>query len=230
MTIDVAEILAAHRFGPDPGDRRPLFIAIAGGSGSGKTTIARSVVDLVGGDSVVYLQQDAYDRDRNDLTLEERAAINYDHPDSIETELLTEHLDRLRAGQAIDRPVYDFSTHTRTEETYRIDPDPAVIVEGILVLADPELRDRFDVRVYIDTAPDLRLMRRLERDILERGRTVQSVLEQYIRTVRPMHYQFVEPSKRYADIIIPEGINTGAIGTVSSMIKHFLDEERRASS
>ena len=224
MTIDVAEILASHQFGPKPDEERPIFIAIAGGSGSGKTTIARSVVDLVGRDSVVYLQQDAYYRDQNHLSFEERAAINYDHPDSIEMDLLTAHLDALRSGEPIERPVYDFSTHTRTEETYRIDPDPAVIVEGILLLADRELRDRFDVRVYIDTAPDVRLMRRLQRDILERGRTVESVLEQYVRTVRPMHYQFVEPSKRYADIIIPEGINTAAIGTVSSMIKHFLDD------
>ena len=172
----------------------------------------------------MYLQQDAYYRERSDLSFEERARINYDHPDSIEMELLTAHLDALRAGTSIDRPVYDFSTHTRTDETYRIDPDPAVIVEGILLLADEDLRSRFDVRVFIDTAPDLRLMRRLQRDIVERGRTVESVLEQYTKTVRPMHYQFVEPSKRYADIIIPEGVNTAAIGTVSSMIKHFLDE------
>jgi uridine kinase len=224
MTIDIAEILASHQFGPKPDEDRPLFIAIAGGSGSGKTTIAESVVDLVGRDSVVFLQQDAYYRDQNHLSFEERAAINYDHPDSIEMDLLTAHLDDLRSGRSIDRPIYDFSTHTRTDETYRIDPDAAVIVEGILVLADRELRDRFDVRVYIDTAPDIRLMRRLQRDILERGRTVESVLDQYVRTVRPMHYQFVEPSKRYADIIIPEGINTAAIGTVSSMIKHFLDD------
>jgi uridine kinase len=223
MTIDIAEVLASHEFGPRAGESRPLFIAIAGGSGSGKTTIARSVVDLVGRESVVYLQQDAYYRDQSDLSFEERAKINYDHPDSIEMELLTEHLDLLRNGEAIDRPIYDFSTHTRTGETYRIAPEPAVIVEGILVLADAELRGRFDVRVYIDTEADVRLIRRLQRDIVERGRTVESVLEQYEKTVRPMHYQFVEPSKRYADIIIPEGINTGAIGTVSSMIKHFLE-------
>ncbi len=225
MTIDVAEILANHEFGPPIGDSRPLFIAVAGGSGSGKTTIARSVVDLVGRDSVVYIQQDAYYRDQKHLSFEERARINYDHPDSIEIELLVEHLEALRTGQAIERPVYDFSEHVRTEETYTIVPEPAVIVEGILVLADERLRDLMDVRVYIDTEPDIRLIRRLQRDIVERGRTVESVLQQYETTVRPMHYQFVEPSKRYADLIIPEGINTGAIGTVSSMIKHFLDQQ-----
>lgn len=222
--MDISEVLAQHQFGPTTDNWRPLFIAIAGGSGSGKTTIARSVVDLVGRDSVVYLQQDAYYRDQSHLTFEDRTKINYDHPDSIEMELLAAHLQSLRNGQPIERPVYDFSSHTRTDETYTIVPEPAVIVEGILVLADEELRKHFDVRVYIDTEPDVRLIRRLQRDIVERGRTVESVIKQYETTVRPMHYQFVEPSKRYADIIIPEGINTGAIGTVSSMIKHFLDQ------
>lgn len=225
MTVDIAEILAQRQFGPTEGEWRPIFIAVAGGSGSGKTTIARSVVDLVGRESVVYLQQDAYYRDRSDLTLEDREKINYDHPDAIEMELLAAHLDALREGKAIERPVYDFGSHMRTDETYRITPEPAVIVEGILVLSDPVLREKFDVRVYIDTESDLRLIRRLQRDIIERGRTVSSVLDQYQKTVRPMHYQFVEPSKRYADIIIPEGINTGAIGTVSSMIMHFLDQK-----
>lgn len=224
MTLDISEIIGDYQFGPLEGETRPLFIAIAGGSGSGKTTIARSVVDLVGRDKVIYLQQDAYYRDQSDLSFEERLKINYDHPDSLELDLLTEHLDALREGQTIERPVYDFETHTRTAETYSLVPEPAVVVEGILVLADSELRKRFDVRVYIDTEADIRLIRRLQRDILERGRSLESVLDQYQRTVRPMHYQFVEPSKRYADIIIPEGINTGAIGTVSSMIRHFLSQ------
>lgn len=226
MTIDISEFVAEHQFGPAAGEKRPLFVAIAGGSGSGKTTIARSVVDLVGRDKVVYLQQDAYYRDQAHLAFEDRLKVNYDHPDSIELELLVEHLQALRNGQAIERPIYDFETHTRTDETYLIAPEPAVIVEGILLLADPDLRDCFDVRVYIDTEPDVRLMRRIQRDIVERGRSVESVLAQYEKTVRPMHHQFVEPSKRYADIIIPEGINTGAIGTVSSMILHFLAQRR----
>ncbi|MCB1246100.1 MAG: uridine kinase [Acidimicrobiia bacterium] len=225
MTIDIAEILASHTFGPAVGEGRPLFVAIAGGSGSGKTTIARSVVDLVGPDRVIYIQQDAYYRDQGHLTFEDRTKINYDHPDSLELELMVEHLDRLRDGQPIDLPVYDFSTHTRTTDTITLVPEPAVIVEGILVLSDPGLRERFDLRVYIDTDADLRLIRRLNRDIVERGRTVDSVLAQYERTVRPMHDRFVEPSKRYADIIIPEGINNGAIGTVSLMVQHFLDRQ-----
>jgi uridine kinase len=225
VTIDIGELLSHNEFGPSVGDWRPLFIAIAGGSGSGKTTIATSVVDIVGSDAVVFLQQDAYYRDQSHLSFEDRTKINYDHPDSLELELLAEHLDALRNGQPIERPVYDFSRHVRTEETVTIVPEPAVIVEGILVLADERLRERFDVRVYIDTEPDIRLMRRLDRDIVERGRTIDSVLDQYTRTVRPMHYQFVEPSKRYADIIIPEGFNAGAVGTVSSMIKHFLDRK-----
>ena len=225
MTIDIADILASHEFGPREGEHRPIFIAIAGGSGSGKTTIARSVVDLVGRDKVIYIQQDAYYRDQAHLTLEDRAKINYDHPDSFELDLMGRHLEALRDGLAIERPVYNFESHTRTAETITLAPEPAVIVEGILVLSDPELRDRFDLRVYIDTDADLRLMRRLRRDILERGRTVDSVLAQYERTVRPMHDRFVEPSKRYADIIIPEGINQGAIGTVSLMIQHFLDRK-----
>jgi uridine kinase len=225
MTIDIAEILASHEFGPREGDSRPLFIAIAGGSGSGKTTIARSVVDLVGRDKVIYIQQDAYYRDQTHLTIKDRKKINYDHPDALELDLMAKHLNDLRNGQPIERPVYDFESHTRTTDTITLVPEPAVIVEGILVLSDPELREQFDLRVYIDTDADLRLIRRLRRDILERGRTVESVLSQYERTVRPMHDRFVEPSKRYADIIIPEGINQGAIGTVSLMIQHFLDRK-----
>jgi uridine kinase len=205
-------------------EEHPLVIGIAGGSGSGKTTIVQSVVDIVGPEIVIQLPHDAYYREQDHLTYEERTRINYDHPDSLENELMIEHVSALRSGQPVDRPVYDFGTHTRSPETVRVEPQAVIIVDGILVLADPELRDLMDLRIYIDTDSDLRLMRRLQRDIVERGRTVDSVLNQYEKTVRPMHLQFVEPSKRYADIIVPEGYNPGAIGTVTSMIRHFMTE------
>jgi uridine kinase len=206
---------------PD-GAQQPLIIGLAGGSGSGKTTIAERVVDSVGPEHVTLIPHDAYYRDQSALTFEERTRINYDHPDSLETDLLASHLKRLRAGESVERPVYDFATHTRSEETVTVDPESVILVEGILVLAEPELRDLMDLRVYVDTDGDLRLLRRLRRDIIERKRTVDSVLEQYEATVRPMHIQFVEPSKRYADIIVPEGYNPSAIGTVTSMIRHYL--------
>ncbi len=213
---------ASWPHGEDP--EHPLIIGIAGGSGSGKTTIAQSVVDIVGTGVVARLPYDAYYRDQAHLTYEERTKINYDHPDSLENELLVGHLMALREGRAIDRPVYDFANHTRAAETVHVEPESVILVEGILILAEPSLRELMDLRVYIDTDADLRLIRRLTRDIVERGRTVDSVLAQYEKTVRPMHLQFVEPSKRYADIIVPEGYNPGAIGTVTSMIRHFLAE------
>lgn len=219
MARDLIETEGAAARWPD---RSPLIIGVAGGSGSGKTTIAESVVDVVGPEHIVLVPHDAYYRDQDALSFEERAQINYDHPDSLETELLADHLKRLRAGESVPRPVYDFSTHTRSDETVTVDPESVILVEGILVLAEPELRDLMDLKVYVDTDADLRLLRRLTRDIVERGRTMDSVLEQYQATVRPMHIQFVEPSKRFADIIVPEGYNPGAVGTVISMIRHYL--------
>ena len=201
---------------------RPVIIGIAGGSGSGKTTIAQAVVESVGSDRVVLIQHDAYYRDLAHLPFEERVRTNFDHPDSLETELLIAHLRALRDGESVERPVYDFSTQCRTAQTVKVDPEPVVIVEGILVLSEQELRDIMDLRIYIDTDGDLRVLRRLERDLLERGRSVQSVISQYLTTVRPMHLQFVEPSKRYADIIVPEGYNQNAVGTVTSMIRDVL--------
>jgi len=199
-----------------------MVIGIAGGSGSGKTTISHAVVDAVGADVIALIQHDAYYRDNAHLAFEERGKINYDHPDSLETELLIQHLTELRAGRAVDVPVYDFSIHTRTAETVHVDPEAVVIIEGILVLAEPELRKLMDLRIYIDTDSDLRFIRRLRRDIEERGRSVKSVTKQYMSTVRPMHLQFVEPSKRYADIIVPDGYNHSVVGTVTSMIRNFL--------
>jgi len=200
----------------------PLIIGLAGGSGSGKTTIARSIVDAIGPADVVLIQHDAYYRDQTDIPLEERAKANYDHPDSLETPLLVEHLEELVKGKSVQRPVYDFTVHNRSDETVTVDPKPVVIVEGILVLYEPDLRALMDLKVYVDTDADLRIVRRLERDIKERERDFDSVRDQYLGTVRPMHLQFVEPSKRYADIVIPEGYNLGAVGTVVSMIREVL--------
>lgn len=208
---------------PTDGEVRPMVIGVAGGSGSGKTTIAHAVVDSVGSDLVSLIQQDAYYRDSAHLDFEERVQINYDHPDSLETELLIHHITELRSGSAVEVPVYDFSIHTRTADTVHVEAEAVVMVEGILVLAEPELRKLMDLRIYVDTDSDLRFIRRLQRDIEERGRTVGSVTEQYLGTVRPMHLQFVEPSKRYADIIVPDGYNHSVVGTVTSMIRNFLD-------
>jgi len=201
---------------------RPLIIGLGGGSGSGKTTIARSIVEAIGPDNVALIQHDAYYHDQTDLPMEERVKVNYDHPASFETSLLVRHLRELRAGRAVERPLYDFTVYNRRGDTVRVEPKPVVIVEGILVLYEPELRELMDLKIYVDTDPDLRILRRLERDLKERGRSFDSVHDQYLATVRPMHLQFVEPSKRYADIVIPEGYNTGAVGTVVSMIREVL--------
>jgi uridine kinase len=200
----------------------PLVIGIGGGSGSGKTTIAESIVEAIGHDDVTLIQHDAYYRDQTHLQVEQRAKVNYDHPDSMESDLLVAHLQDLVSGKAIERPVYDFTTHNRAPETVRVEPKQAIIVEGILVLYESSLRDVMDLKVYVDTDADLRIARRWERDIKDRGRTFDSVRDQYLKTVRPMHLQFVEPSKRYADIVIPEGYNLGAVGTVISAIRDVL--------
>ncbi|REK15955.1 MAG: uridine kinase [Actinobacteria bacterium] len=200
---------------------RPLFIGLAGGSGSGKTTIAEEVVRILEG-AVSFLQHDAYYRHMPELSFEERTRVNYDHPSSLETELLVSHLEMLRSGVAIERPVYDFTEHLRSEETVRIAPAPVVLVEGILVLAEPELRSELDLKIFVDTDPDVRLARRLERDIQERSRSVDSVINQYFASVRPMHLEYVETSKRYADLIIPEGANPAAVATVVELIRSRL--------
>lgn len=201
---------------------RPLFIGLAGGSGSGKTTIAEEVVKRLSG-QVALLHHDAYYRHRVDLTFEERTRVNYDHPSSLETELLISHLEDLRTGLAVEHPVYDFAQHLRAEETIRIEPAPVIVVEGILVLSQSELRSELDLKIFVDTDPDVRLARRLERDISERGRSVDSVIEQYFATVRPMHLEFVDPSRRYADLIIPEGYNPAAVATVVELIRSRLN-------
>jgi len=182
-----------------------LTIGICGGTGSGKTTITNRLTEALSEDSVLLLQQDHYYKDTPHLPLAERAKQNFDHPEPVDTQLLISHVRALREGQAIERPVYDFTQHRRVPATVHLEPRPALIVEGILIFENPALRNLCDIKIFVDTEADLRFIRRLRRDIRERGRTVESVIEQYMTTVRPMHMEFVEPSKRYADVIIPEG-------------------------
>lgn len=173
---------------------------------------------------VTIIEHDSYYRDHPDLSVEERAALNFDHPDAFETSLLVQHLEELRRGRGIDKPAYDFSSHRRLAETTRVEPHRVVIVEGILVLVEPELRDLFDLKVFVDTDADVRFIRRMQRDVKDRGRSAESVVAQYLETVRPMHLQFVEPSKRYADLILPEGYSEPGVGTVVSMIRGHLSD------
>ncbi|WP_412062136.1 uridine kinase [Rubrivirga sp. IMCC45206] len=204
-----------------------VVIGIAGGSGSGKTTVQRRVMERFGTRRIALLDHDAYYRPLDHLSPDQRARFNFDHPDALETDLMVAHLDRLLAGEPIEKPTYSFETHSRLAATERLDPRPVILVEGILVLAEPALRERMDVKLFVDAAPDVRLMRRMERDLHERGRSVESVLAQYRRTVRPMHLEFVEPSKRYADVIIPRGgQNQVAIDMVLARVDSLLDRDR----
>ncbi|MGK2859183.1 MAG: uridine kinase [Thermoanaerobaculia bacterium] len=201
----------------------PVIIGIAGGTGSGKTTIARRVYEHIGRDRIEWISHDAYYRDFAALPMEERNRVNYDHPDSLETSLFVQHLDRIVAGHAVELPIYDFSRHMRSQQTRRVEPKPAIIVEGILVLAEPEIRKRIDIKLFVDTPADIRFLRRLRRDIESRGRTVESVIDQYLSTVRPMHEEFVEPSKRFADLIIPEGgENRVALDAIISRVTEII--------
>jgi uridine kinase len=201
-------------------DIAPVVIGVAGGSGSGKTTVVRKIVESLPDSQVTVLEHDRYYRDRSDLRLEERAAMNYDHPDALETDLLVEHLTDLRAGRPVRVPVYDFARYARTTVTETVEPRRAIIVEGILIYTDARLRGQMDIKVFVDADADTRFIRRLRRDVAERGRTMESVIEQYLGTVKPMHLEFVEPSKRYADIIIPiGGHNPVAIDMLLSMIR-----------
>lgn len=201
----------------------PIIIGIAGGTGSGKTTVANVILDAVGRDRIAYLPHDAYYRDLTDLPPAQKAEVNFDHPNSLETELMIEHVKELKSGHSVDIPIYDFSTHSRTEETIRVEPQRVIIVEGILIFAEPDLRKLFDVKLFVDADPDIRFIRRLERDIAERGRTMEMVINQYLSTVRPMHLEFVDPSKRYADVIIPEGgLNQVAMDMVIARIESLL--------
>jgi uridine kinase len=203
------------------------IVGIAGGSGSGKTTIARKISEALPPEGVAIIEHDAYYRDRQDLSFEDRCQLNFDHPESLETELLVEHLIALKAGNKVDLPVYDFKTHRRTDEPRVVEAKPVIIVEGILVLVDARLRAELDIKLFVDTDPDIRIFRRIRRDIEQRGRTFESVREQYYRHVRPMHLQFVEPSKRRADLIIPEGAdNRVALDLVISKLRSLVDRSR----
>ena len=202
-----------------------LVIGVAGGTASGKSTVVQAILDCVGRERIAHIQHDSYYRDLSHLPLEERRAFNFDHPNSLDTPLLVQHLRRLRHGHPIEVPTYDFSTYCRLPATRRIEPRPVVILDGILILAEPELRELIDVKLYVDTDADLRLIRRMTRDVAERGRTVESVINQYLSTVRPMHLEFVEPSKRYADVIIPQGgQNVAALELVTARILSLLDQ------
>ncbi len=203
--------------------RKPIVFGVAGGTASGKTTVARAVLDAVGAEQIAYLPHDAYYRDMPHLTLEERAHQNYDHPNSLETKLLIEHIKQLLKWRPVDVPVYDFTTHRRTEETVSVEPSPIILVDGILIFTKRKLRDLMDIKVYVDTDPDVRFIRRLQRDIDERGRSLSSVVGQYMDTVRPMHLKFVEPSKRHADVIIPHGgLNKVAMEMVVASLRDLL--------
>jgi len=203
----------------------PLTIGIAGGTGSGKTTVANVILEKVGRDRIAYLPHDAYYRDLGDLPYDQKAAMNFDHPDSLETELMIKHILELKKANAVEIPVYDFSTHSRTSKTIRVEPHAVIIVEGILLFVDKQLRDLLDIKIFVDTDADIRFIRRLQRDITERGRTTDMVVQQYLSTVRPMHLEFVEPSKRYANIIIPEGgLNEIAMDMVIARIEMLLSK------
>ncbi len=205
---------------------QPLIIGVAGGTGSGKTTVSNSILERVGSDQISYIQHDHYYRDRSHLPPEERGKINFDHPDSLENELLARHLKMLKEGQAVEVPQYDFTTHVRKPQTTRVEPRRVILVEGILILAVKALRDLMDIKLFVDTDADIRLIRRIRRDMTERGRTLESVIRQYTESVRPMHLEFVEPSKRYADIIIPEGgFNLTAIDMVVAKVKAMIGGE-----
>ncbi|HEY3383985.1 MAG TPA: uridine kinase [Vicinamibacterales bacterium] len=198
----------------------PVVIGVAGGSGSGKTTVVSRIIESLGDEHVIVLEHDRYYRDHPELRLEERAALNYDHPDSLETGLMVRHLNELRAGLAVELPLYDFARHARRHTTETAHPSRAIIVEGILIFADSALRDLMDMKIFVDTDDDTRFIRRLRRDVAERGRTMESVIEQYLSTVKPMHLEFVEPTKRYADIIVPRGgHNAVAIDMLLTMIR-----------
>jgi uridine kinase len=206
----------------------PFTIAVAGGTGSGKTTVSRAILERVGNDHIAYIPHDAYYKDLRHLPDSQRREINFDHPNSLDTELMIEHIRQLQAWQPVEVPIYDFAHDRRTAQTITVNPNPIILVEGILIFTEPKLRELFDIKIFVDTDADIRFIRRLQRDIDERGRSVESIINQYLLTVRPMHEEFVEPSRRYADVIIPQGgHNYVAIDMVADRIRSMLTQATR---
>lgn len=207
---------------------RPIIIGVTGGSGSGKTSVSHAIFDQLHGHSILMLEQDSYYRDQSDMSLDERRAVNYDHPAAFDTDLLIDQLSKLAHWESIDKPMYDYSTFTRSDMTERVDPREVIILEGIFVLSDPTLRDLLDIKVFVDTDDDIRIIRRIQRDMKERGRSLQSVIDQYLKTVKPMYHQFIEPTKRYADVIVPEGgENKVAIDLLVTKIRDIIREAQK---
>ncbi|WP_295728380.1 uridine kinase [uncultured Limosilactobacillus sp.] len=204
-------------------EKRPIIIGVTGGSGSGKTTVAHAIFDQLHGKSIQIITQDTYYNDQSDMTMAERKAVNYDHPLAFDTDLLVRQLDQLRHNQAVEMPVYDYEQYTRTNRTIHVEPQDVIILEGILILDDERLRNLMDIKVFVDTDSDLRIIRRIKRDMQERGRSLDSVITQYLKTVKPMYHQFIEPTKRYADIIVPEGgQNQVAIDLLATKVRDVL--------
>lgn len=207
---------------------RPILIGIAGGTGSGKSTVAMEMYKGLPAEKIAVIEQDSYYKEQSNISFEERIKTNYDHPDAFDTDLLIKHLKMLINGEAVDKPIYDFEIHNRKKETVRVEPKDIIILEGILVLVEKEIRDLLDIKIFVDTDADVRIIRRIQRDIKERGRTLDSVINQYMNVVRPMHLQFVEPTKRYADIIIPEGgYNKVAIDIMVAKVKEIVASKKK---
>lgn len=206
--------------------RKPIIIGVTGGTGSGKTTVTRKIIEEFGDVSLAYIPQDAYYKDQSHLTMDERVLTNYDHPFAFDNDLLSEHVRQLLDGQAVQMPVYDFTQHNRAEESIRVEPKEVIIIEGILIFSDKELRDLMDIKVFVDTDDDIRIIRRIKRDMAERGRSLDSIIDMYTSIVKPMHEQFIEPTKKFADIIIPEGgSNNVAIDLMTTKIRSIIPND-----
>ncbi|MYU96299.1 uridine kinase [Lactobacillus salivarius] len=209
-------------------ENKPVIIGVTGGSGSGKTTVSRAIFEQLHGHSLLMLQEDSYYNDQSDMPFEERIKTNYDHPNAFDTELLVKQLKDLLDWKTIEKPIYDYTEHTRGSEVEKVEPKEVIILEGILVLNDPALRDLMDIKIFVDTDDDIRIIRRIQRDIEERGRSLQSVIDQYKSTVKPMYHQFIEPTKRYADIIVPEGgENQVAIDLLVTKVRDILRKREK---